>query len=334
MKLPDIRDFDLSGKRVLLRTDLDVPLKKDQIADDTRIQETVPSVNHLLAKRAKVVILAHLGRPGGTYAPHLSLKEVAGRLSQFLEEKVVLASEFGEIKENLVMFENLRFFSGEEKNDSVFANQLAELGEFFVNDSFAVCHRKHASIVSLPKILPHAAGLDLLEEVRVLSQVREKPKRPVVVIIGGVKKDKLKTVPGLEKWADLVLIGGKLVTYPEAKKIKDRRKQIAFLSRTGEDIEVASALEFVDEIKKAKTIIWSGPLGKVEEKKYERGTRIFAEAMAASQAFRIVGGGDTEAALTRFGLESEIDFVSSGGGAMLEFLAHGDLPGLKALREK
>lgn len=341
MKLPDIRDFDLKGKRVLLRTDLDVPLRLAgarsgqafQVEDETRIEETAPTVQHLLAKSAKVVILTHLGRPSRTFVSEFSLEKIAGRLGQILGKKVTLIKDFGEIRQDLVMFENLRFWAGEEKNETAFAKDLASLGDFYVNDAFAASHRKHASIVSLPKLLPCAAGLDLLEEVEVLSQVREKPKRPVVVILGGVKKDKLETVPGLMDWADLVLIGGKLVTYPEAKKWADEKKELALLSRSGEDISLSSALEFVEKIKNAGTIVWSGPLGEVEEKRFERGTRIFAEAMVASDAFRIVGGGETVAALTRFGLEEEVDFVSSGGGAMLAFFAQGDLPGLKALRE-
>jgi len=337
MKLPDIRDFDIKEKRVLLRVNLDVPLKKDkryQILDETRIQESIPTISNLLARKAKVVILAHLGRPGGTYVSYLSLKKVALRLSRILGRELPLIKEFGKIDSELACFENLRFFSGEENNERSFAKKLSSLGDFYVNDAFAVCHRKHASVVLLPRLLPHAAGLDLLEEVKILSEVRENPKRPVVVIVGGVKKSKLLSVEGLINWADLVLVGGKLVSYPEAKKLKDHRKKLAFLSKTGEDITVSSACEFAEKIKKAGTIIWSGPLGKFEDKRFERGTRIFAEAMASSQAFRIVGGGDTEAALTRFNLEHEIDFISSGGGAMLEFFAKGDLPGLKALRKK
>lgn len=332
MKLPDIRDFNLGQKTVLLRIDTDVPFENGQIKDDTRLVESLPTINHLLAKGAKVIILGHLGRPEGKLVEGLSLKIVAEHLEKIINRKVFLMTDFSENQKPLSLFENLRFWPGEEKNDSGFAKKLAFMGDFYVNDSFATCHREHASIVGLPKLLPHAAGLDLLWEMKVLSSVREQPKRPVVVVIGGVKKDKLESVPGFLEWADLVLIGGKLVSYPEAKEGKNPKKKLADLGKTGEDITLESAMEFVEKIKEAGTIIWSGPLGKVEDRQFEGSTKIFAEAVVSSKAFRIVGGGDTEAALTRFGLTRKMDFVSSGGGAMLEYLAYGDLPGLKALR--
>ncbi len=234
--------------------------------------------------------------------------------------------------------ENLRFDPREESSKKTarkaFARKLAKLGDFYINDAFASSHRQHASIVDLPRLLPHAAGLDLLEEIKVLSSVREKPKKPVIVLLGGVKKSKLETVNHLLKWADLILIGGKLADYPEVKKLKDHRREMAILTKSGEDITIDSAEKFVDQVKNAGTIIWSGPLGKVEEPKFEKGTKIFAEAMAESRAFTIVGGGDTEAILTKFKVVDKIGYVSSGGGAMLAFLAKGDLPGLAALRRK
>lgn len=337
MKLPDIRDFDLAGKIVLLRTDLDVPLvKKAVIADETRIEESLPTINHLLSKNAKVIILAHLGRPGGEVVPELSLRPVADRLGKMLGKEVKLVESIEEAKEwigeGVILLENLRFWPGEEANEPQFARKLSSLGDFYVNDAFACSHREHASIVGLPKLLPHAAGLDLLKEVETLSSVRKSPKRPIVVILGGVKKSKLNSVNGLLSWVDRVLIGGKLADYPEVDKLKDSRRALAVLTKSGEDITIESAEKFAQEIREAGTIIWSGPLGKVEEPRFERGTKIFAEAMAESKAFRIVGGGDTEAVLTRFGLVDKIDYVSSGGGAMLEFLAKGTLPGLEALK--
>jgi len=373
MKLPDVRDFDLKGKTVLLRTDYDVPLLRqsaDQgklkvaerknspgefnvpatlnfpeedlyVADDTRIRDSIETINLLLAKGAKIIILAHLGRPEGEFAPDLSLEPVAKILSQLLKKKVPLVQlkDFSKHKgkESMVL-ENLRFDPREEEKDEkqrqTFAKELAELGDFYVNNAFASCHRKHASIVDLPRLLPHAAGLDLLEEIKILSSVTEKPKRPVVIILGGVKKDKLDSVNGLLGWVDLVLIGGKLAEYPEVKRLENHRRIMAVLTKTGEDITIESAEKFVERVRSAGTIIWSGPLGKIEEPRFERGTKIFAEAMAESKAFTIVGGGDTEAVLTRFGVVDKIDYVSSGGGAMLAFLAKGDLPGLKALSGK
>ncbi len=342
--LPDVRDFDLRGKTVLLRTDLDVPLHSVQgklkVADTTRIEESLITIKLLLARETRVIILAHLGRPGGEFTPELSLEPVTQSLSSLLKMEVPLVQykDLGKLpsKETLIL-ENLRFDPREEeKNEGkrkAFAKELARLGDFYVNDAFATCHRKNASIVDLPSLLSHAAGLDLLEEIKFLSSVRERPKKPIVVLLGGVKKSKLKTVNGLLEWVDLVLIGGKLADYPEAKKLKDHRREMAVLTRSGEDITIDSAEKFVDRVIQAGTIIWSGPLGKVEDPEFEKGTKIFAEAMAESKALTIIGGGDTEAVLTRFKVVDRIDYVSSGGGAMLAFLAKGDLPGLKALRE-
>jgi phosphoglycerate kinase len=266
---------------------------------------------------------------------------VAKTLTSILRKKVPLVQlqDLSKLSQKeIVMLENLRFDSREEDQKETprraFAKELAKLGDFYVNNAFASSHRQHASIVDLPSLLPHAAGLDLLEEVTFLSSVREKPKRPVVVILGGVKKGKLEAVNDLLSWVDLILIGGKLAEYPEAKKLKDHRREMAILNKLGDDITIESAEKFVDRVRQAGTIIWTGPLGKVEDPRFEKGTKIFAEAMVESKAFTVIGGGDIEAVLTRFKMVDKIDYVSSGGGAMLAFFAKGDLPGLRALRRK
>ncbi len=334
MKLPDLRDFDLTGKKVLLRTDYDVPLRSTQgkleVGDDTRIQDSLPTINLLLSKKAKIIILAHLGRPEGKVVSDLSLKPVARKLQELLPQVgVKFQGDEGEI----ILLENLRFDQGEENpstsSGQEFTKKLASLGDFFVNDAFACSHREHASIVGLPRLLPHAAGLDLLEEVGTLSKILENPKRPVVVILGGAKEDKLETVGGLATWADYILVGGKLPQF----QISNEKIIIGTLSESGKDITLETIEKFTEIIKNAKTIVWSGPMGQYEKEKWAMGTKIIGEAVTDSSAFKIIGGGDTEAALTKFGLVDKIDYVSSGGGAMLEFLANGDLPGLKALRE-
>jgi len=343
MKLPDVRDFDLTGKTVLLRTDYDVPLKKVQsvkckvqsweVADETRIKDSLPTINHLFSKQAKIILLSHLGRPEGKVIHEMSLAPVAKKLQESLPQtKVKFQIEDNEI----TLLENLRFNPGEEANDSEFCQKLASLGDFFVNDAFAVCHREHASIVGLPKLLPHAAGLDLLEEVNVLSNVRVSPKRPVVVILGGAKEDKLGTINDFLGWADKILIGGKLPSLIPNSQFPITNSQsimIADLGKEGKDITLETIEKFMEIIKKAGTIVWSGPMGEYEIKDYEHGTKMMAQAVCESTAFKIIGGGDTEAALTKLQLIDRIDYVSSGGGAMLEFLAKGDLPGLKSLRE-
>jgi len=354
MDLPDVRDFDLRGKTVLLRTDYDVPMKtknlsagrqetggKKQtwlVADETRIEDSLKTIKLLLLREAKIIILAHLGRPGGEFVPELSLGPASRTLSRLMGKNVPLVQHKDLTKlpqKAVVILENLRFDPREEDKDErkkrAFAKELAKIGDFFINDAFGTCHRVNASIVDLPSFLPSAAGLDLLEEVRILTSIRKKPKRPVVVILGGVKKTKLESINDLLSWVDLILIGGKLAEYPEAKKLKDHRREMAILNRSGEDITIESAEKFVDRVKNAGTIIWTGPLGEVENPKFEKGTRIFAEAMAESKAFTVIGGGDIEAVLTRFKVVDRIDYVSSGGGAMLAFFAKGTLPGIEAI---
>ncbi|MFZ5365886.1 MAG: phosphoglycerate kinase [Patescibacteria group bacterium] len=358
MKLPDLRDFDLTEKKVLLRCDFDVPLiieqeservKEWKVGDDTRIQDSLLTINLLLSKKTKIIILSHLGRPEGKVVPELSLRPVAKKLGELLNEKLKIKNEklqskiknfsIYQLADNLVLLENLRFNSGEEGNSPEFAQKLASLGEFYINDAFAVCHREHASIVGLPKLLPHAAGFSLLKEVEVLSRVLENPKKPVVVILGGAKEDKLEVVGKLQGWADYILIGGKLpliITNKYQFQISNERIIIGMLNESGKDITLETIEKFGEIIKNAGTIIWSGPMGQYESEvgraKWEVGTRKIAEAVVNSGAFTVIGGGDTEAALTKFSLVDKIDYVSSGGGAMLEFLANGDLPGLKALR--
>jgi len=361
MKLLDVRDFDLTGKTVLLRTDYDVPMvrkteggeQKTVVGDETRIKDSLPTINHLLSKQAKIIILSHLDRPDGKIVQELSLSPVAEKLKELLPEvnfqfpvsnfQLISNDELEKLDGEIILLENLRFSPGEEANNSEFALKLASLGDFYVNDAFACSHREHASIVGLPKLLPHAAGLDLLEEVNVLSAVREKPKRPVVFILGGAKEDKLDSISGLSGWADKILIGGKLpliiTNYSREAgsrsagqfPVSNEKLIIGTLGKEGKDITLETIEKFTEIIKSAGTIIWSGPIGEYEIKDWEHGTKMIAQAVCESAAFKIIGGGDTEAALTKFGLDKKIDYVSSGGGAMLEFLAYGPLPGIMAL---
>jgi phosphoglycerate kinase len=342
MKLPSIKDFDLTGKTVLLRTDYDVPLDQDgRVVDTTRIEDSLSTIKLLLSQKAKIIILAHLDRPGGQVVPGLSLKPVAEKLNLFLDKEIHLSSEvlgektdlaINELKpRGILLLENLRFDTREVRNDRGFAKKLASLGEFYINNAFAVCHRRHASVVGVPPFLPSAAGLDLIEEVKTLNQVLENPRRPVVVILGGVKPSKIEEAKKLVGWADYLLVGGKLVLYDGLPKLIDHEKVSGHLKRDGEDITMESIKEFEQIIAKAGTIIWSGPMGAYEKKEFSRGTRRIAEAVVKSAAYTVVGGGDTEAALTDFGLVKKIDYVSSGGSAMLGFLASGTLPGIEAI---
>lgn len=358
MNLPKLDNFDFKGKKVLVRCDLDVPLKNGVVADDARLRECLPTINYLLGQGVeKVVLMGHLGRPlrqvytgrgqdaqsklGGKVVEEFSLKPVADKLRDLLGlEKL---GEFGdsggfEIAKNIFLLENLRFDPREESNDEGFAKELAGLGDFYVNEAFAVSHREHASIVGVPKFLPHCAGIHFASEVENLSKVLENPKKPVVFVIGGAKPEtKLPYIADFARVADWVLVGGLLVRDRERDRDRDRvRDNIIYadLIGNGLDISQESIRQFEEIIKSAGTVVWNGPLGKYEDEKWEAGTKRIGESIANSTAFKVAGGGDTIAALKKFGLLDKIDYVSTGGGAMLEFLAKGILPGIEALRQR
>ena len=333
MNLPSVNDLEVSGKRVFLRTDFDVPLKDGKVTDSSRIDEALPTIDLLLAHDAKIILLSHLGRPGGKKEASLSLLPVALYLSNLLGKRIPLVNTCEEIsgqKEDVIMLENLRFFPGEEANSEQFAYALASRGEVYVNDAFACSHREHASIVGLPKFLPSAFGLDCLHEVSVLSEVRNAPRRPVVLVLGGAKGDKIEIAKRLSSWADWILIGGNLTS--EGKNLSKKDKLIGELTPDGKDINEETINRFKEIIFQGKTIVWSGPMGVYEEKNSEKGTQKIAQAIIESKAYTVIGGGDTEAALEKFGLEKNVSYLSSGGGAMLEFLADGTLPGIEAIK--
>jgi len=337
MKLPSVKDLDVAKKKVLLRTNYDVPLIEQEVADETRIEESLPTIEHLLSQRAKIIIISHFGRPGGKVAPKLSLKPTVDVLEDLLglDKEIALVEKIEpkeDFKSQVVILENLRFDPGEVACDKDFAQKLASLADFYINDAFAVSHRKHASIVSVPQLLPSAFGLDFLKEIEVLSKIRENPKRPVAIILGGVKKSKIKAAQKLTAWADYILVGGELIEYDGIPEMVDHHQKIlGSLTKEGEDITMETVKKFKEAIAKAKTIIWSGPMGAYEEKKFERGTKEIAKAVVKSGAYNVIGGGDTEAAFTKFGLVDKVDYISSGGGAMLTFLAEGTLPGIEAI---
>lgn len=341
MKLPKISDFSLKDKRVLLRLDTDIPIEDGKVADDFRLKSAIQTLEFLQKNASKIIILGHLGNPK-SLRKDFSLKPIATYLAKLLKEKIPLINiekvekveQIG--KEKIVMLENLRFDNGEEENDPEFAKRLASLGDFYFNESFADCHREHASIVSLPKFLPHAAGFHLLEEVENLSRVLENPKHPVIIIVGGGKTDKAKYVDKLLSLADWVLIGGLLPRVISSYcRMEDGKSCVVagHLIPSGGDIDQASAVNFAAIAANAGTIVWNGPLGEYEKKEFRHGTEVVAKAIIENaDAFKVVGGGDTVAVLKNLGFLSKINWVSTGGGAMLEFLAEGTLPGIEALK--
>lgn len=390
---------NLAGKRVLVRVDFNVALNdKGQILDDEacKVSATLPTIKYLMGKKAKVILMTHLGRPRG-WDKKLSVKPIGKYLGELLKKDIKIISPFGrspvggdikdvgEIKNGeVVMLENLRFNPGEEKNDIKFAKELAKLGDIYVNDGFGIAHRTTASNVAITKFLPSYAGLLLEQEVKVLNLVKTRPKKPLLVIMGGVKfETKLPVIQKLLPKANWLMLGGALANtcfkalgygvgsslldedyLKLAKSIAKNKKVLlpldVIVGRADRNVcdyrhlprpakptkLVNSPLEILDIgpetvaewaklVKKAKTIIWNGPMGNFENKPFDHGTMAIARLVAArarGQAYGIVGGGETIAALRRTKMSDFVDFISTGGGAMLEFLAGKTLPGIKALK--
>jgi phosphoglycerate kinase len=351
-----LKNADIKNKVVFLRADLDIPLVDGKIKDDTRLISAIPTIEYLLKQRAKIIIGGHLGRPEGVDRS-LSLGPIAKWFDLRFKINNLRPGKRGEfdgweIGPNIFLLENLRFYAGEEKNDSDFTKKLAELAEAYINEAFADSHRSHASIVGVPKYLPHFAGLHLQQEVEVLSKILENPIRPLVVIIGGAKLEtKLPLVESMHRIADYVLVGGKLVEDTKTlfkiqhEKLGGRKSALLIADLNGDQTDVTpkSIENFLQIIGLAKTVIWNGPLGKIADDKTkiaesEAGSRRLAQGLVEGNAFTVVGGGDTVGFLEKACLLDSFAcmpknrcFLSTGGGAMLSLLSGEKLPGIEAL---
>jgi phosphoglycerate kinase len=342
-----------NGKRVLVRVDYNVSLKEtkegEAVLDDRRIRSSMPTLRFLIGAGARVILLSHLGQPKEPFDPRFSLLPVARRLNELAfgligyKKRVIFSPRaVGDLargrakkleKGQILLLENLRFYPGEEENDLTFAKRLAKLGYFYVNDAFSVSHRKHASVVSLPRILPAAAGLALEKEVDSLNKLLSNPARPLVLVIGGVKKDKLKFASRVVIWADQILLGGllpkKITAFPGL--IKTKKVLVGKLRADNQDLNKQTLEEFSQAIHQAKTVIFAGPVGNTGQG-YNQGTRELFKAAVESGGFVLAGGGDTQEALTKLNLIDSMNYIASGGGAMLSFLAQKTLPGIEALK--
>jgi phosphoglycerate kinase len=326
------------GKRVVVRVDWNVTLGKAlQIVDDTRIVRTLPTIKQLLSQGAsQVILLSHLGKPEGI-DPQYTLAPVIQHASRLLGRPITLFTDMAHPPSDvLVMLENLRFWEGEEQNNRAFTQQLAELGELYVNEAFGESHREVASIVGLPTLLPSYAGLWLAEEVAAIADATESPKRPFVVVMGGAKVvDKLKLLEVLSSKADTILLGGKLANEYVAQGLQVTGTARVITPIEGSDLlDIGSSTRelFAREIARAATIVWNGPMGKVEEAIYRAGTEAVFQAISENvAAYTLVGGGDTLAAVSKEEHLTRIDHVSTGGGAMLALIERGSLPGIVAL---
>ncbi|MDD5491384.1 MAG: phosphoglycerate kinase [bacterium] len=392
----NITDADLSNKKVLIRVDFNVPLDKQQnITDDTRIKETLPTIKYLLDKKCSLVLCAHLGRPKGKPVPEMSLKPCAVHLSKLVGVKVQMAPDCigAETKKmadvlkpgEILLLENLRFHPEEEKNDPDFAKQLASMAEVFVQDAFGTVHRAHASTEGVTKYLPAYAGFLLKKEIDYLGKAVENPDKPFVAILGGAKiSGKIDVISNLLNKVDTLIVGGAMTyTFLKAQGlsignslvendrlemakevlVKAKEKKVTFLlpidhliadkveagakseivgdnipaGMIGVDIGPKTIALFKEAIRRAKTIVWNGPMGVFEIDDFAKGTIAIANALADATkagATTIIGGGDSVAAVAKAGVTSKISHISTGGGASLEFLEGKILPGIAALKDK
>jgi phosphoglycerate kinase len=344
-KLSDLKNEELVGKNIFLRADLDVPIKNGVIEDDIRLKAWFPTLELLIKNNCTVYIAGHLGRPEGV-DEKFSIRVIAHFLKKELninqDTEVVEKDGFKlyKLTDKLFLFENLRFYKEEEGGDSDFSRKLSSFVDIYINDAFSASHRAHASIVGIPKLIPSFAGLRLEKEVEVLSEVLERPKRPLCIIIGGAKiETKLPLVEKMHHFADYVLVGGEIAENDKVllkvshEKVTNRKSAliVADLTENSKDITLKSAENFVQIIKISNTVIWNGPMGLFEEKENEKGTEILANGIIEASVDTIVGGGDTLSFLKSKDLLSKFTFISMGGGAMLEFLSGQNLPGIDAL---
>ena len=337
-QLKTVGQADVKDKKVIVRVDWNVTLGKAlQIVDDTRIVRTLPTIKWLVEHGAKqVILMSHLGKA----EEKRSLKPVSEYVSKLMGEEIELSEtiqQTNKLTSHLVMLENLRLWEGEEKNDPEFAKELASLGDIYVNEAFGECHREVASITGITKYLPSYGGMWLAEEVETIMKLRQNPEHPYIVVMGGAKvEDKIKLIEVLSQSADTILLGGKLANEYIQRGMKVSGKAKILTPVEGSDLlDIGEATQkvYASEIAKAKTVVWNGPMGKVEDVQYERGTRAIYEAITDNiEAYTLVGGGDTLASIGKEEHLSRIDHVSTGGGAMLKLLETGSLVGVEVLK--
>jgi phosphoglycerate kinase len=390
-----VRDVEVSGKRVLVRVDFNVPLDEESgaIIDDSRIRAALPTIRYLTERRARVILCSHLGRPKGRVVEKLRLAPVAQRLSRILKQPVKISRDCigpdaeaaaAELKEgDILLLENVRFHPEEEENGAEFARALARLADIYVNDAFGTAHRAHASVVGITRYLPAVAGLLLEKEIINLGGILENPARPFVALLGGAKvSDKVSMIENIMDRVDYILIGGgmaatflKAKSYEVGKSLIEVDKVATALSLMEEaaqrgvnlmlpvDVVIAGELSpqakgetvtiesiprdkrivdigpettqsFRESLLKCQTVFWNGPMGIYELPQFAEGTKALARVLAKLEATTVIGGGSTADAVADMGLTDSMTFVSTGGGASLEFLSGQALPGIEALPDK
>ena len=393
MSIKNFSEITPQNRKVILRCDLNVPVKNGVIGDDGRIVASLSTIKELLDNNCSIVVIAHLGRPKGQINPDLSLQPIAKRLGELLNREVKFSTEILGIKNvaqslapgEILMLENIRFLENETSKDEALRNKLAtelsEYGDFYVGDGFGAVHRKHASVYELARLLPHCAGNLISNEVKVLEKLSSNPDRPYGVVLGGAKvSDKIGVISNLLDKVDVLIVGGGMVftflaangmqigkslvetdLVPTVKDLLLRANSLGVkillpsdivvakefaensqpsvvssdqipMDQMGLDIGPVSASAFADEIKKCKTVFWNGPMGVFEFANFSNGTKVVAQALTEVKGLAVVGGGDSAAAVRKLGFEdNQFGYISTGGGASLEYLEGKVLPGLNAL---
>ena len=393
MSIKNFSEITPQNRKVILRCDLNVPVKNGVIGDDGRIVASLSTIKELLDNNCSIVVIAHLGRPKGQINPDLSLQPIAKRLGELLNREVKFSTEILGIKNvaqslapgEILMLENIRFLENETSKDEALRNKLAtelsEYGDFYVGDGFGAVHRKHASVYELARLLPHCAGNLISNEVKVLEKLSSNPDRPYGVVLGGAKvSDKIGVISNLLDKVDVLIVGGGMVftflaasgmqigkslvetdLVPTVKDLLLRANSLGVkillpsdivvakefaensqpsvvssdqipMDQMGLDIGPVSASAFANEIKKCKTVFWNGPMGVFEFASFSNGTKVVAQALTEVKGLAVVGGGDSAAAVRKLGFEdNQFGYISTGGGASLEYLEGKELPGLNAL---
>ena len=387
------KNLNLKGKKVLLRVDLNVPMKNGAITEISRIEKIIPTINLLLEKHAKIIIISHIGRPKGKMVKEMSLKPISEKLSSLLKKEVLFnknlisentALEINKISNgSIIMLENIRFNEGEELNDSGFSKKISDLGDIYINDAFSCSHRSHASVEGITKYIPSYFGLQITEEISALKKITSEIKKPITCILGGAKiSTKINIISNLiKKFDNIIIVGGMAntilkekglnigksineencnkvvfeifknakkykckVLYPSdvivSKNINSTGKNKLINEIETDDIildigkNTISSIETI--LSNSKTILWNGPAGYFENPLFENGTKKIAKIISRktqnNNIFSVVGGGDTVAAINKYNLLNSFNFVSTAGGAFLEFLEGKNLPGITAIK--
>ena len=394
MKVISDHNLNLKGKKVLLRVDLNVPMKNGAISETSRIEKIIPTIKLLLEKQAKIIILSHIGRPKGNIVKGMSLEPISKKLSSLINQEIIFnnkaineisISEVNNIQNSsIMMLENIRFNKGEEANDEKFSKEISNLGDIYVNDAFSVSHRSHASVEGVTKFIPSYYGLQITEEIDALKKITSEIKKPITLIMGGSKiSTKIKIINNLiKKFDNIIIVGGMAntllkhsgkkigksicenncgdlikeilknskkynckITYPidvvVSKSMESFGKNKDINDINEDDIILDIGKKTIDNIKeiinKTNTVLWNGPAGYFESPNFQEGTKQILEIISQrtdnKNIFSVAGGGETVAAINKFNKINSFTFVSTAGGAFLEYLEGKTLPGIKALNQ-